>query len=161
MTDVGVHNRRRMSPIVLVFGLLIGGIIVGFGAAAGLATSSPTAGRLPEAARNQDGSLDAAKIPDLVAVEDDQEVVVGYAKKSDLYPSSPSDAPKDPSQAATSDETRASDVISVWDETGTKLQGHLFPNGVGFLTLEEEATSGVSPDAPPAAKSTPTTTTGP
>lgn len=62
--------------------------------------------------------------------------VVGYAKRSAVIP----------------DGTNVEDdggIIDVWDASGSVLLGHLWPNGYGYRSLEEEAAEGISRDNPP------------
>lgn len=82
--------------------------------------------------------------PELVSVEDDSGAVVGYARKADV--ASPSAAP--------------ATIVDVWDATGKRLVGHVYPNGTGFLSITQERKLGVSPSNPPEAKNTPTTAVG-
>ena len=160
MTGIARHQgRAAWKSIAFVLGVGIGIGILGL-AAAGLASSvdrSPTAsaGRIPEAASAADGSLDVSMAPDLIAVEDEAQVVVGYAKREDLFGTS-QDRPRSPEEAV-SWPSQNTKTVSVWDESGTVLRGHLFAD-VGYMSLAEQAENGVSPESPPRPISPPTTT---
>ncbi|MBI2710525.1 MAG: hypothetical protein HYX34_12665 [Actinobacteria bacterium] len=130
-----------------------------FGVAAAGSDAAPSTGRLPASARGANGVLNVEALPDLVAVEDGRQVVVGYAKKGDLYPSGGGNVPRNPAEASASSGP-GSGVVSVWDRTGTRLRGHLYPDGVGYLSLGEEAAGGVSPASPPVAEAPATTVAG-
>lgn len=81
--------------------------------------------------------------PELVPVEGPDHEIAGYARREDIYPTDPGRPPPD--------------VIPVYDETGETLRGHTFPNGVGYISLEDQRRRGVSPDDPPPDVVTPTT----
>lgn len=130
---------RPELRLALVLGMAAGiAILTAVAVNARSVGSGPTAGRMP----SQSGlPSDEKAIPDLVAVENDQQQVVGYAWKSDLEPGAGKRSPDEP--------TPTTPAISVWDSSGQILQGHMFPDGVGFVTLAEEQARGLDPANPP------------
>lgn len=132
---------------------ILAGLIMGV-VAAGAATvafasdrgseGTPTRGTIPERAFRSEGSLDPALVPDLISVENDRGAVVGYARSKDI--ASPDAAP--------------ASIVDVWDETGERLVGHVYPDGTGFLSTAEEKERGVDASNPPEPLSPPTTAVG-
>jgi hypothetical protein len=107
-----------------------------------------TAGRVPLDARLADGSADLSAVPDLISVTDDQERVVGYAYATDVFKTA---------EALRAKPELARGIVEVWDRTGKTLVGHLYPNGAGFVSLEQETARGLSPASPPPTRTTPST----
>ena len=143
------RRRRGMSGATI---LVVLGFVLGLGGLAYAATRPEPApaltyGRIPANARLTNGTPDMNVIPDLISVTDDQMQVVGYAYASDIL---------DSSAQQTKPKLREG-IIEVWDKTGKTLAGHLYPNGAGFLSLEQQAVRGVSPASPPPSRMTPST----
>lgn len=87
----------------------------------------------------------------MVPASDDNGHIVGYVRKDDL------NAVPDGARPGV---TVPEPPLDVFDKTGTKLLGHFYPDGVGFLSLAEEQRTGYGPRNPPPAKVTPTTAEG-
>jgi hypothetical protein len=151
-----MHLGRRGFPGITV--LLILGFALGVGGIAFAGTrpeTTPvlTAGRVPDDARRPDGSLDRNALPELISVTDDAEKVVGYIPRDELL--------RTPEAMARKPKLREG-IFEVFDRSGKKLVGHLYPNGSGFLSLDQQAKQGVSVHNPPPTSWTPTTfTAGP
>jgi hypothetical protein len=146
-----VRPRRRETSgaaflLVLGFALGLGGLA--FAATRPAPVRPLTAGRVPTDARLPDGSADLSAVPDLIAVTDDQQRVVGYAYATDVFKTADSLKAKP---------RLARGIVEVWDKTGKTLVGHLYPNGAGFVSLEQGAVRGVSPANPPPTRTTPST----
>ena len=144
----------KVIPRSIVF-VVLGVAVCATGAVTALAfqgDSTPTFGRIPQDAQRPDGSFDDSKLPDLIVVEDDEGEAVGYARKGDVFPAQGGEFSRE--------ELDARNIIEVWDSAGEVLVGHVFPDGVGYLSLEEQAKRGVSPSDPPEAETTVTTVIG-
>lgn len=147
MTSITRSTGRFALGFAFAAGLTAAGA-VGLAAAAQSSDASPdraapTSGTVPDAAFSRDGSgLDMERVPELIAVSGQEGDTVGYLKKSDLYPT---------------DGSQPLEILPVWDESGTELLGHTYPNGVGFMSLQQEADAGVGPENPPPDRVTPTT----
>jgi hypothetical protein len=145
-------DRRRRGVSGATF-LVVLGFVLGLGGLAYAATRPEptpalTYGRIPDSAKLADGSPDVSAMPDLISVTDHQMRVVGYAHRADIF--------------KTTDSIRAKPdlrrgIVEVWDKTGKKLVGHLYPNGAGFVSVEREAVRGLSPASPPPTRMTPST----
>jgi hypothetical protein len=143
------RRRRGVSgaTFLVVLGFVLGLSGLAYAATRPEPTPALTYGRVPINARLADGSPDMSAVPDLISVTDDRLQVVGYAYASDIL---------EPSAQQTKPRLREG-VIEVWDKTGRTLVGHLYPNGAGFLSLEQQAVRGVSPASPPPSRMTPST----
>lgn len=137
-------SRKLTSALVVIAVVSIFGIGIVAATVDFSSSTQPNAGRVPSTAVRADGSIDRDQIPDLVTVENHAGEVVGYARKDDLFPSQGS-------------EPSAPSPVQVWDRSGSNLVGHVYPDGVGFLSLDEQSSRGISPDAPPRGVATVTT----
>lgn len=140
-------TRNTKATRAVLAGIAAGLIVAGAAGAvvaAGGNDSAPSRGTIPDRAFRDDGSLDQSLVPDLVSVQNDEGSVVGYARRADI--AAPQAAP--------------STIVDVWDDTGEELVGHVYPDGTGFLSVEEERKLGVSPQDPLASKTPPTTIVG-
>jgi hypothetical protein len=145
-------DRRRRGVSGATF-LVILGFVLGLGGLAYAATRPEptpalTYGRIPSNAERADGTTDMRAVPDLISVTDGQMKVVGYAHRSDIFKTPDSLRSKPNLQRG---------IVEVWDRTGKKLVGHLYPNGAGFVSVEHEAVRGLSPANPPPTRMTPST----
>lgn len=131
-------------------GLALGAVLVFVGAAFGLrsfaSAASPqepaptlTAGTMPSTAFSPNGSINPDQVPDLISVTDHGGQIVGYAYAVDIIPSTDPLPP----------ERQPDGIIEVFDHTGARLVGHLYPDGAGFYSLEQEVDLGYSPKNPP------------
>ncbi|MCU1372280.1 MAG: hypothetical protein JWO77_3474 [Ilumatobacteraceae bacterium] len=105
---------------------------------------APSRGTIPEQAFRADGSLDVSLVPDLVSVEDDHGDVMGYARSADVA----------------SQRSAPTSAVDVWDASGKRLVGHVYPDGVGFLSIADEHARNVDPHDPPESGYAPTTVVG-
>jgi len=145
------RRRRGLSGatflVVLGFALGLGGLA--YAVTRPVSAPALSYGRVPTEARLADGSVDPGAVPDLISVTDDQGRVVGYAYATDVF-------------FKTRETMRAKPqleqgVVEVWDKTGKKLVGHLYPDGAGFVSVANEAERGISPASPPPTRTTPST----
>ena len=145
-------DRRRRGVSGATF-LVVLGFVLGLGGLAYAATRPEptpalTYGRIPSRAQLAAGTADMSAVPDLIGVVDDQQKVVGYAYRADILQNPDAVRAKPDLQRG---------IVDVWDKTGKKLVGHLYPNGAGFVSVEQEAVRGVSPANPPPTRMTPST----
>jgi hypothetical protein len=144
-------DRRRWgvsgATVLVVLGFVLGLSGLAYAATRPEPTPALTYGRIPTDARVAHGS-DMGGIPDLISVTDDQLKVVGYAHRADIFKTADSFRAKPDLQRG---------IVEVWDKTGKELVGHLYPNGAGFVSVQQETVRGVSPANPPPTRMTPST----
>lgn len=147
---------RRHGPsaatflVILGFALGVGGLA--FAATRPEPTPALTKGTVPDAAIRSNGSVDMSKMPELISVTDHAGKVVGYAYAADIFKTSRSIAEKP---------ALLEGILEVWDSTGKKMVGHMYPNGAGFYSLDQQARQGYSTQNMPPTSMKPEILTGP
>ena len=122
-------QKRTTISVLLIAGLMIGTTGIAFAVNRQITTQSLTVGPVPRDTKTVNGVTDIANVPDLIPVSDNSNKVVGYSYKADVFRTSDAKNPTLLGQG----------VMEVWDVTGQKLVGHVWPNGIGFRSLTDRS----------------------